>query len=264
MFHTRPGTYFHYLRKPAWVNSRTWAALEFRIEAVDTDVDRSWWVIVLEVFLGVLTVGVATLYIEGLVSAAGKNFSGRVKAAKPGAPASRVRRTIPPPGGVGVRIGVDQFDITADGTYVGISVRPFPTPVALLGPTTVPSTYAGDTLRYLVRLPSGVTADDPALRVRWTLDDRTNSIVLADQDGAAGRSADVRVIACHIRGRNGLRRGRTPVPPAGPDRHRARDRVPQCAPARPAAATGLRPLAHAGEQPADRSRRGHRRMDVPR
>lgn len=185
MFHTRPGTVFRYLPKTRWVNSRTWAALEFRIEGVETEVDRSWWVIVLEVFLGVLTVGMATLYIEDLVRAAGQNFSGRVKAAKPGAPAGRVRRTIPPPGGVGVRIGVDQFDITADGTYVGISVRPFPTPVALLGPTTLPSTYAGDTLRYLVRLPSGVTADDRALRVRWTLEDRTSSVVLADQDGPA-------------------------------------------------------------------------------
>ena len=55
------------------------------------------------------------------MSAAGENFSGRVKAASPGAPATRVRRTIPPAGGVGVRIGVDQFEITTAGTYVGIS-----------------------------------------------------------------------------------------------------------------------------------------------
>ena len=185
MFHTRPGATLYFRRKSIRIKSRTWAALEFRIEGVDTDVDRSWWVIVLEVFLGVLTLGMAVLYVEDLVSAAGQNFSGRVKAAKPGAPANRVRRTIPPSGGVAVRIGVDQFDITADGTYVGISVRPFPTPAALLGPTTVPSTYAGDTLRYVVRLPSGVTADDPALRVRWTLEDRTNSVVLADEDGPA-------------------------------------------------------------------------------
>ena len=64
MFHTRPGAYFRYLPKARWVNSRTWPALGFHVEGVDTDVDRSWWVIVLEVFLGVLTVGLATLYIE--------------------------------------------------------------------------------------------------------------------------------------------------------------------------------------------------------
>jgi hypothetical protein len=188
MFHTRPGRIFRYLPKPRRVNSRTWAALGFHIEGVDTDVDRSWWVIVLDVFLGVLTVGLATLYIEEMVSAAGENFSGRVKAASPGAPAARVRRTIPPPGGVGVRIGVDQFEITTAGTYVGISVRATPTPAALLGPTSVPSTYTGEILRYLMRLPSGVSDTDPALRIHWTLEDRTNDVVLIDEDGpAAGR-----------------------------------------------------------------------------
>jgi hypothetical protein len=188
MFHTRPGKFFTFLPKNRWVNSRIWPALEFHLEGVHTDVDRSWWVIVLEVFLGVLTVGFATLYIEDLVSAAAENFSGKVKAAKPGAPAARVRRTIPPPGGVGVRIGVDQFEITTEGTYFGISTRATSTPVALLGPTAVPSTYAGDVLRYLMRLPSGVSEADPALRIRWILEDRTNDVILVDEDGsAAGR-----------------------------------------------------------------------------
>lgn len=185
MFHTRPGVSFSYLPKPRSVKSRTWAALGFRIEGVDTDVDRSWWVIVLEVFLGVLTVGLATLYIEETVSAAAENFSGRVKAAKPGAPAARVRRTIPPAGGVGVRIALDQFEITPAGSYVGVSVTPTPTPAALLGPAVVPSTYAGDVLRYQLRLPSGASEDDPALRVRWTLEDRTHDVVLVDRDQPA-------------------------------------------------------------------------------
>jgi hypothetical protein len=188
IFHTRPGTVFRYLQKPRRVNSRTWAALGFHIEGVDTDVDRSWWVIVLEVFLGILTVGFATLYIEGMVSAAGQNFSGQVKAAKPGAPAARVRRTIPPAGGIGVRIGIDQFEITTAGTYIGVSVRATPTPAALLGPLSVPRTYAGEVLRYLMRLPSGVSDTDPALRIHWALEDRSNDIVLIDEDGpAAGR-----------------------------------------------------------------------------
>jgi hypothetical protein len=188
MFHTRPGALFPHYPKDVRVKSRTWAALGFRIEGVDTDVDRAWWVVVLEIFGGILTLGVATLYIEGMVSAAGENFSGRVETASPGAPAARVRRTIPPAGGVAVRIGVDQFEITTDGTYVGISIRATLTPAALLGPTSVPSTYSGDVLRYLMRLPSGVSETDPALHIHWTLEDRTHDVVLIDQDGsAAGR-----------------------------------------------------------------------------
>jgi hypothetical protein len=186
MFHTRPGVYFQYLHKPRWVRSRTWPALEFRIEDVQTNVDRSWWVILFgEVILGIFTVGLSILYVEGMVSAAAANFSGQIKAAKPGAPAARIRRTIPPPGGIGVRIGLDQFEITESGVSIGISVRSTPSPAMLFGPTTVPETYRGDVLRYILRPPPGVTPNDPALRIRWTLEDRTNNVVLQDSDGAA-------------------------------------------------------------------------------
>lgn len=189
MFHTRPGAYFPYLKRPRRVYSRTWPALEFHIEGVETDVDRSWWVILFgEVILGILTVGLSILYVEGLVSAAATGFSGRVEAAKPGAPAARIRRTIPPPGGIGVRIGLDQFEITESGVFVGISVRATPSPAHLLGPTTVPATYRDDVLRYILRPPSGVARNDPGLRIRWTLEDRTSNVVLQDSDGpAAGR-----------------------------------------------------------------------------
>jgi len=187
MFHTRPGAVFRYLPKTRWVNSRTWPALDFHVQGVDTDVDRSWWVVVLEIFGGILTLGVATLYIELLASAAAENFSGQLKAARAGAPAARVRRTLAPPGGIGVRISVDQFEITSAGTYVGISTSATATSAALVGPTAVPGIYADEELRYLLRLPSAVTETDPALRIRWTLEDRTNNVVLVDDDGAAAR-----------------------------------------------------------------------------
>jgi hypothetical protein len=186
MFHTRPGRYFQYVYKPRHVNSRTWPALGFHIEDVETDVDRSWWVILFgEVILGILTVGLSILYVEGLVSAAASSFSGQVTAAKPGAPAARIRRTIPPPGGIGVRIGLEQFDVTESGVFIGVSVRATPSTAVLVGPTTVPSTYRDDTLRYIVRPPSGVTRADPALRIRWTLTDGTSGTVLQDFDAPA-------------------------------------------------------------------------------
>jgi hypothetical protein len=189
MFHTRPGVYFPYARKPRSVHSRTWPALGFRIEGVETNVDRAWWVILFgEVIAGILTVGLSILYIEGMVSAAASSFGGRIAAAKPGAPANRVQRTIPPPGGTGVRIGLDQFEVTESGVFVGITVRAIPSPAVLFGPATVPADYSGDVLRYILRPPSGVSPNDPALRIRWTLEDRTNNVVVQDADGpAAGR-----------------------------------------------------------------------------
>lgn len=189
MFHTRPGANFQYARRPRYVHSRTWAALDFRIEGVETNVDRSWWVILFgEVIGAIFTAGLSILYVEGLVSAAANSFGGRIKSAKPGAPAARIQRTIPPPGGTAVRIGLDQFDVTESGVYVGISVRATPSPAALFGPTTVPADYRGDVLRYILRPPAGVSTTDPALRIRWDLEDRTNNVVAQDSDGpAAGR-----------------------------------------------------------------------------
>jgi len=189
MFHTRPGAHFQWVHKPRRVHSRTWPALGFRIEGVETNVDRAWWVILFgEVIGGILTGGLSILYVEGMVSAAASSFGGRIKSAKTGAPAARVRRTIPPPGGVAVRVGLDQFDVTQTGVFVGVSVRGKPSPAVLFGPTTVPATYSGDPLRYILRPPSGVAENDPALRIRWTLEDRTNNVVLRDSDGpAAGR-----------------------------------------------------------------------------
>lgn len=190
MFHTRPGAYFQYLQKPRWAKSRTWAALEFSISDVHTDVDRSWWTILFdEVFLGILTVGLMDLYVEALVSATEGEFVGKVESAKLGGPRSRIQKTVPPPGGgVSTRVALDQFEVTETGVFIGVSVRSKPTPAKLLGPTIVPETYRTDVLRYIMAPPAGVSGSDPALRIRWTIEDRTNNTVLANSDGpAAGR-----------------------------------------------------------------------------
>lgn len=189
MFHTRPGKYFRYLEKPRWVNSRTWAALVFRIEGVSTDVDRSAWTITKEIIFGTLTLGLGLLYAEAVISATAQSFSVKLKTAKPGAPRGRIQHTVPPPGGgMAVRISVDQFEITSQGTYTGITVRETPTPIVLIGPKLIPSTYSGDNIRYRVQLPASAFESDPALRVRWTVEDQTNNVILVDSDGpAAGR-----------------------------------------------------------------------------
>ena len=186
LFHTRPGLYVQYLKKPRWVYSRTWPALEFSIADVQTDVDRSWWVILFgEVIAGILTLGMADIYIEGYLSASVAEFAGKLASSKLGGPTARVQRTIGPPGGISTRVALDQFQITESGVFIGVSVRSTPTPAKLFGPTTVPATYREDVLRYIMQPPSGVARIDPALRIQWTLTDLTNNVVLQDMDGAA-------------------------------------------------------------------------------
>lgn len=189
MFHTRGGAYFSYLAKPRWAHSRTWPALEFRIENVTTDIDRSWCLILLdEVVFGILSLGMSVVYIEGMAQSASHNFGAAIKASNPGAPTARVRKSVPPPGGVAVRVALDAFEITELGLFVGITVRPAPTLAALYGPTLIPSTYRDERVQYRLRLPSGVSDSDPSLRVRWLLENVATGTVLEEADGAvAGR-----------------------------------------------------------------------------
>jgi hypothetical protein len=187
MFHTRSGASFtQYVPKPRHVNGRTWPALDMGVEDVQTDVDRAWWVVVFgEIVGGILTLGFLPVYIETKISRMVDTFTNKVEGHKPGKRANRIQKTVPPPGGIAVRIGLDQFDVATDGVRVGISVQPTPSPAILYGPTTVPQTYANDTLRYILQPPSGVIAADPALRIRWTLEDRDANTVLTDADGPA-------------------------------------------------------------------------------
>lgn len=184
MFHTRPGAYFRYEFKPVRIRSRRWPALGFHVEDVEIDVDRAWWLVLFgEVLLGILTLGLSIFVIEGVVQATEANFGAKVKTAKSGAPVARIQRTDPPFGGIGVRIGLEMFDITESGIFIGISVQERASSSKLLGPTVVPATYRNDVLRYILLPPAAVAVIDPALRVRWTLEDRTNNVVLRDVDG---------------------------------------------------------------------------------
>ena len=191
MFHTRPGAHFAAHPKSYRVKPQTWPALEFRIEAVTTDVDRSFWTIVKEVVFGILTAGLGLLYAEQVISATAGAFSSQLQSAKPGSATARVRRTVAPRGGVGVRIALDQFDISPVGTLAGISVHSIPTSAAVLGPSLLPENYTHERVRYHLRLPSGAFERDPALRVAWRVEDRTHGLIVVNVDRPATGGLEV-------------------------------------------------------------------------
>ena len=187
MTYTLGGTYFTYLPKARWVNSRTWDALHFQTEDVQTDVDRAWWVILfVEVIAGVVTVGRSIMVVESMVSAA----------ASASAPGSRRPRPECPPadpahdpalgrhrrahraGPVRDRHqrGRVHRDLGATHPVAGGAVRADDRPV---------DDYKFDGLRYILRPPSAVARTDPALRIQWVLEDRSSGTVLRDEDGPA-------------------------------------------------------------------------------
>ncbi len=196
LFHTRPGAFFQYLEKPVRAKSRTWAALEFSITDVETDVDRAWWVVLFgEVILGILTVGLADLYIEGLISAAAGPSPARSRPRKwtdrRRASSGRCR----PPGGISTRIAPR----AVRDRRVRRLHRHHGALQADAGEAARADRAAGDLSERRGcatswrRLPVWRTAIR-ALRMRWTLQDRTNNVVLWDQDGAGRRAAVVRVL----------------------------------------------------------------------
>ena len=263
MFHTRPGAYFSTGPSPVRVHSRTWPALEFRIEDVQTDVDRPWWVILFgEVIVGLLTAGLSILYIEGLVSAAASSFRGRSKprnrgtcsAGPPDDPAARRHRRSDRPRPVrdhrvrGVRWHLRVGEAFARGAvwaHDGASHIPRRRPALYLA-------AAVGRCRERPRAPHSVGARGPH-----------------EQRRAAGcgwtrrRAAAVRVLA-RVLHRGRLRRHRSAVSPVGRDGVRCRNPVGESAHAARVAADRLRSLAQLGMEPADHRRRGDRHLVIPR
>lgn len=187
MYHTRPGKYFNYLPKPRWVNSRTYAALGFRAEGVTVSSDRPWWVLLFfEVIGGIITGGASFLIIESLIRYASSQFISNVDGRSLPDPPARIVRTKPTTdSGIGVRVALEAFEINNHGTFLGISFRDYPSLARIHGPKVIPHDYANNQLQYRFQIPSSFFEADPALRITWTLQNRSNGIVLSNEDTSA-------------------------------------------------------------------------------
>jgi hypothetical protein len=194
MAHTEPGLFLQFADPQILVRAKTWAALEFAVEDPTFDIDRAWWVYLLE-GLGALLMGVAgigglaVLYIELTISGLSDMYRGQVGAEPNRSQGARVQRRAIGDTGAVLRIEVSDYSIDPDeGTLVGIRLSLRPARVRLAGPTTIPSDYADQLLGFRINLPLGVLVDDPQLRLRWSVTDATTNALLAIEDGtAAGR-----------------------------------------------------------------------------
>ena len=184
---TRPGKFFHYLPKNVFVNARSWPALGFATADVHVDVDPHTWLAVVSVIAGVIN-PIIPIIVFDMASSAAKNLNADIRSANTGTPTPRVQRLKPSrPGGPVVRVEIADYEITTLGTYIGLTVRPQPLPGMLIGPVSIPNDLRSVPLEYSVRLPLGVQADDPALRIRWTVIDSPGTVLLNEDDVAKGR-----------------------------------------------------------------------------
>src|ERR1051325_9359123 len=76
MSYTRPGAYLWTSTGRVPVKSRTWPALSFTPAEVSVDIDRSWWVVLIELVGSVLTLGFIPFAVEASISEIIRNITG--------------------------------------------------------------------------------------------------------------------------------------------------------------------------------------------
>jgi hypothetical protein len=188
LFHSRPGAYLPAAKRTIVIKARSWPALGFKTGDVSVDVDKSTWVVIVEVVGALLTGAVIPLIIEDLVRGITRQitFSIKTQAIPPQPPPPRLRRLEPlVPGDPTVRLKIEEFEIHTDGVFTGITLRPEIKPPILVGLTSIPRNFINSRLKYEVRLPFEQLPDDPSLRVRWTIVDLDSGNILLNDDGLA-------------------------------------------------------------------------------
>ena len=146
-----------------------------------------------ELLAGLFTVGTAGMLLFYLLPFIGamedekrNAYLMAVQGGTSGAPTGRVRRVSSPSLADAIlRIAIDEYSISPDGPYMGLTMKTEPKPAALMGPKSIQAGLVSEKITYSVRLPLGVVPDDPSLHIQWTVIDPSTGTVQVDQDGLA-------------------------------------------------------------------------------
>lgn len=166
--------------------------LWFDMQNVEVDIDRDWWVVLVEIFGGLLSFGIGTLIVEALVEITRGNTANKFEASDRQSAAARnqaftLSGTIEPV----VRLRIEAYDCHADGIFVALSFRPQWSLPKMQGPQYLAADEAlAATLPYSCSLPFDNLPRDPYLRIRWTVRrvDTGEALVIADDRALAATS----------------------------------------------------------------------------
>lgn len=165
--------------------------LWFEMRDVVVDIERDWWVYVLEALGAVLTIGIAIPIVESLVGMVRGNILGGISGNNSSI-APRVQEfTLAGTTAPLVRLRIERFEFHGEGAFAGMTLRPQYPAAELTGPTSIPvEALPLAPLRWQVRLPFDAHPADPNLRIRWTLRRLdTNAIIFSDEGQAGPRLA---------------------------------------------------------------------------
>jgi hypothetical protein len=198
---TRPGGAFLDTKKPITMKPRQWPALSFATANVhvDTSADLSFWDDVLVTVGTIVTFGVLLEWILETEASVANAYSMEIAGEGSGIVANLVQHVSSPAlDNVKLRIAVESFQITPDGTYMGVTITPKPLPPAIIGPKSIRADLVNDLLSYTVRLPVGVVSDDPAVFVQWTVIDPGTGTVYVDDDAGAKNRLTFTFVPSHV------------------------------------------------------------------
>jgi len=160
--------------------------LWFEPQDVVVDVEKDWWVVLLETVGGILTVGIGVLVVESFVDMIQGNVTSGINQNTP----TRAERnqdfiisgvSRPP-----MRLRIEEFECHDEGVFLGLTITPQFWAGSLEGPSIITAEEAlVETVQYRIDLPPDTMEDDPELRVRWTIRRTDTNAILISSDTLA-------------------------------------------------------------------------------
>jgi hypothetical protein len=182
----RPGTHYEWDEEYGEhfeYNTPAYDDLWFDPQDVVVDIDRDWWVTLLEALGGLLTLGIGALVVESLFDMVrGNTYSGITQ--NPESQGGRNQTfTLPGVSRPPMTLRIETFECHAEGVFVGLTIK-----AAFWAASFDGDHYIGAEesqtrgVRFKVGLPPDALVDDPELRISWTVRRTDTNAILIAQD----------------------------------------------------------------------------------
>jgi hypothetical protein len=165
--------------------------LWFDPEDVVVDIDRDWWVVLLEALGGVLTLGIGVMIAEAFIGMIRGNITSGINQNTPTRAERNQDFTINGVSRPPMRLRIEEFECHAEGIFVGLTITPQFWAGKLDGPPHISAEESlVESVRFRLDLPPDALESDPELRVRWVVRRTdTNAILVSSDTATAGRLA---------------------------------------------------------------------------
>jgi len=184
----RPGTHFEFddeYGEHFDLSTPDREELWFDPQDVHVDIDRDWWVVVIE-GIGALFAGIGYLIVESFVDMVRGNVTSGIEQNNASQAARNQDFTIPGVSRPSMRLRIEVFECHAEGMYAGITIKPQFWWATLDGPKVLAVEEAlVEVIRFRIGLPPDALPDDPELRIRWTLRRTDTNDILRSPDTQA-------------------------------------------------------------------------------